>query len=137
LWDAQFTLSYNMPSNADNVILTFPPRPISQWERTLLAEWFIATQQEGLDIARAYVSERRGDDPMIVGRIAIVVRPKKEASHLIYSPAESTFWVLSSAPSWGDLQRFRTLRAALNAVRPVLDSPNAAQGAEIASNLVW
>jgi len=126
-----------MPSNADNVILTFPPRPISQWERALLAEWFSATQQEGLDIARAYVSERRGDDPMIVGRIAIVVRPRKEASHLIYSPAESTFWVVSSAPSWGNLQRFRTLRAALNAVRPVLDGPDAAQGAELATNLVW
>jgi hypothetical protein len=126
-----------MPSNADNVILTFPPRPISQWERAVLAEWFTATQREGLGIARAYVSERRGDDPMIVGRIVIVVRPSKEPLHLIYSPAESTFWVVSSAPAWGDLQRFRTLRAALNAIRPVLDGTDAAHGAELASNLVW
>ena len=55
-----------MPSNLDNVILTFPPRPISQWERAVLAEWFAATKRKGLDIAEAFVSERRGDDPMIV-----------------------------------------------------------------------
>jgi RimJ/RimL family protein N-acetyltransferase len=126
-----------MPSNADNVILTFPPRPISQWERALLAEWFAATQQDDLGIARAYVSERRGDDPMIVGRIAIVVRPIKVPSHLIYSPAESTFWALSSAPAWGDLKRFRTLRAALNAVRPALTGPDADPAEEVAGNIIW
>jgi hypothetical protein len=126
-----------MPSNADNVILTFPPRPISQWERALLAEWFAATQRDGLGIARAFVSERRGDDPMIVGRIAIVVRPIKVPSHLIYSPAESTFWALSSAPDWGNLKRFRTLRAALNAVQPVLDGRDPDQGDELSGNIVW
>ena len=60
-----------MPSNTDNVILTFPPRPISQWERAVLAEWFAATKRKGLDIAQAFVSERRGDDPKIVGRIVM------------------------------------------------------------------
>src|SRR3954471_21097839 len=126
-----------MPSNADNVILTFPPRPISQWERALLAEWFAATQRDDRGIARAYVSERRGDDPMIVGRIAIVVRPIKIPSHLIYSPAESTFWVLSSAPAWSDLKRFRTLRAALNAIEPALVGPNSDQAEELAGKIVW
>jgi hypothetical protein len=51
-----------MPSHADNVILTFPPRPVSQWERALVAEWFVVTQREGAGITRAFVSERRGDD---------------------------------------------------------------------------
>ena len=126
-----------MPSNADNVILTFPPRPISQWQRALLAEWLAATQRDGLDIARAYVSERRGDDPMIAGRIAVVLWPNKEPSHLIYSPAESTFWVVSSGPAWGDLQRFRNLRAALNSIRPVLDTEDANPVGERVTSLVW
>ena len=79
--------------------LTFPPRPISQWERALLAEWFAATQRDGLDVHRAYVSERRGDDPKIVGRIVVVARPSKDPSHLVYSPAESTFWVVTRRPT--------------------------------------
>ena len=126
-----------MPSNIDNVILTFPPRPISQWERAVLAEWFAATKRKGLDIAQAFVSERRGDDPMIVGRIVIVVEPSTEPSHLIYSPSGSTFWVVASAPSWGDLLRCRTLQAALNSIRPVLDGQDFARGAERDSDLIW
>jgi RimJ/RimL family protein N-acetyltransferase len=125
-----------MPSNADNVLLTFPPRPISQWERELVAEWFAATQKEQLDIAAAYVSERRGDDPMIVGRIVIVNRPAHGPSHLIHSPAESTFWVMSSAPDWGELKRFRTLRGALNAIRPVLEVEEATRS-ELTDVPVW
>jgi hypothetical protein len=113
-----------MPSSADNVILTFPPRPISQWERALLAEWYAATQRSGMDVARAFVSERRGDDPKVIGRIVVIVQPSREPTHLVYSPAEQSFWVVVTAPSWSDVQRFRTLRAALNSIRPVLDSPD-------------
>jgi hypothetical protein len=126
-----------MPSNADNVILTFPPRPISLWQRNLVADWFAAAKQQGMDISRAYVSERRGDDPMIAGRIAVVVWPNQEPTHLIYSPAESTFWVVSSAPSWGDLQRFRTLQAALNSIRPIFEEPEENQSGEPAASFVW
>jgi DNA-binding transcriptional LysR family regulator len=126
-----------MPSNIDNVILTFPPRPISHWERAVLAEWFAATKRQAPDVALAYVSERRGDDPMIVGRIVIVIHPDTEPSHLIYSPSGSTFWVVSSAPSWTDLLRCRTLRAALNSVRSVLDEPDSVRGAERDSDLIW
>jgi hypothetical protein len=113
-----------MPSSADNVILTFPPRPISQWERALLAEWYAATQRSGMDVARAFVSERRGDDPKVIGRIVVIVQPSRAPTHLVYSPAEQSFWVVVTAPSWSDVQRFRTLRAALNSIRPVLDSPD-------------
>lgn len=125
-----------MPSNPDNVILTFPPRPISQWERALLAEWFAATQRDGLDVARAFVSERRGDDPKIVGKIIIVMRGGREPAHLVYSPGETAFWVVTSAPVWNRVQRYRTLRAALNSIRPVLDMPDAASSTELAGTLV-
>jgi hypothetical protein len=67
LWTVPVAPSAVMPSNLDNVILTFPPRPISQWERAVLAEWFAATKRKGLDIAEAFVSERRGDDPSLAG----------------------------------------------------------------------
>ena len=126
-----------MPSNADNVLLTFPPRPISQWERTVLADWFTATRRAKLDVAAAYVSERRGDDPMIVWRIVVVTRPDNGPSHLIYSPAESTFWVVSAAPAWGDLMRFRSLRDALNSIRPVLEVDDATRRSELTEVPVW
>ncbi len=125
-----------MPSNANNVILTFPPRPVSDWERTPLADWFATTEIKGLGIARAYVSERRGDDPMIVGRIVIVAWPSKEPTHLIYSPAGSTFWVAMSPKSPDSLRRFRTLRTALNSIRPVFEERDAPPAAERASDLV-
>jgi hypothetical protein len=125
-----------MPSNADNVILTFPPRPVSDWERALVAEWLAATREDDLGISHAFVSERRGDDPMVAGRIVIVEQPSSQPTHVIYSPAGQIFWVVASAPTWCDLQRFRTLRAALNAIRPVFDTAEATQGREIAS-LLW
>ena len=126
-----------MPSNLDNVILTFPPRPISQWERAVLAEWFAATKRKGLDIAEAFVSERRGDDPMIVGRIVIVVHPNSEPSHVIYSPSGSTFWVVSSVPC---LDRPAALPhvagcAELGPARAGL--ADSARGAERDSDIVW
>jgi hypothetical protein len=114
-----------MPPTADNVLLTFPPRPISQWERALLAEWFAATQRVGLDVVRAFVSERRGDDPRIVGRVVVVLRSSKEPAFLVHSPSESAFWVVTAAPGWNEPQRFRSLRAALNSIRPVLEMPDA------------
>lgn len=126
-----------MSSNADNVLLTFPPRAISQWERALVAEWFAATQRTEAGIASAYVSERRGDDPMVVGRIVIADRPANGPSHLIYSPAELTFWVMSSAPTWGELKRFRTLRDALNSIQPVLEVQEAIRIGELTDVPVW
>lgn len=126
-----------MPSHADNVILTFPPRPVSQWERALVTEWYAATQREGIDVTRAFVSERRGDDPKIAGRIVVVIRPSKEPTHLVYSPAQAAFWVVATGNDWKQLQRFRTLRAALNSIRPVLPMPDATQGAEVPGSLVW
>ena len=112
-----------MPSKADNVILTFPPRPIAPRDHALLQEWFEATQRQDCDVIAAFVSERRGDDPMIVGRIAVVVSSNpftREPTHLVYSPAGSAFWVVATASSLGSLGRFTTLRDALNSIQPAL-----------------
>ena len=123
-------------SNPDQVLLTFPPRSISQWERALLAEWFAATQREGLDVARTFVSERRGDDPRFLGKIVVVMQAKREPSFVVYSPRETAFWVVTEAPLWDRVQRFRTLRSALNSIRPALEMPDAVSGSEIAGLLV-
>lgn len=126
-----------MPSPADNVALICPPRPVSQWGRALLAEWFAATRRQGADVARAFVSERRSDEPRIAGRIVVMMQPGKEPTHLVYSPVESACWVVATGHDWKELQRFRTLRAALNSIRPVLPMPDAAQGAEPPNALTW
>jgi len=124
-----------MPSNADNVILTFPPRPVSQWERALLTEWLAATHRKGLDIHRAFVSDRRGDDPKILGRIVVVLWSGPEPAYLLHSPTGFTFWAVMEAPAWDEMQRFPTLRAALNSIRPVLDGPDAVYGVEFFADL--
>ena len=123
-------------SNSDQILLTFPPRSVSQWERALLAEWFAATQRDGLDVARAYVSERRGDDPRFLGKIVVVMQARREPSFLVHSPRETAFWVVTEAPLWDHVQRYRTLRAALNSIRPALEMPDAVPGSEIAGTLV-
>ena len=123
-------------SNSDQVLLTFPPRPISQWERALVAEWFAATQRDGLDVARAFVSERRGDDPRFLGKIVVVMQARREPSFLVHSPRETAFWVVTEAPLWDRVQRFRTLRLALNSIRPALEMPDAAPDGEAAAVLV-
>jgi len=102
----------------------------------MLAEWFAATHQQGLGITKAYVNERRGDDPMIVGRIVIVAWPSNAPAHVVYSPAGSTFWAVASPGLSGDLQRVRTLRAALNSIRPVLEEPDETPAAA-GSSLIW
>jgi hypothetical protein len=124
-----------MPSNADNVVLTFPPRQVSLSEKALLAEWLAATHRNGLDIHRAFVSERRGDDPKILGRIVVVLWSSPEPAYLLHSPAGFTFWAVMEAPAWDEIQRFPTLRAALNSVRPVLDRPDAVYGVEFFADL--
>jgi hypothetical protein len=121
---------------ADNVILTFPPRPVSRWERTLLAEWLTAAQRAGFDVSRAYVSERRGDDPRFVGRIVVMLRSSKEPAYLLYPPTASTIWVVMAAPTWEVMQRFRTLRAALNSIRPVLGGPEAAHSGSFFTDFI-
>lgn len=118
-----------MPSKTDSVILTFPPQPVAPRDRALLRVWFAATQEQGSEVVAAYVSERRGDDPMIAGRIAIVVSSNpfaREPTHLVYSPRGWTCWVVAAADNLGSLQRFATLRDALSFIHPVVWTPEPA-----------
>jgi hypothetical protein len=90
-----------------------------------VAEWFVVTQREGAGITRAFVSERRGDDPKIVGRIVIIARPSKEPTHLVYSPAESAFWVVTVAPDWNEPQRFDWHSPVVTVAAPNWSHPSA------------
>jgi hypothetical protein len=114
-----------MLSPADNVVLTFPPRPISQWERAQLAEWHAATRERAPDIGLAYVSERRADHPRITGRIVVTLRSSQDPAYLVHTPSGLTFWVVAATADWDTLHRFHTLLAALNFIRPVLPEPDA------------
>jgi RimJ/RimL family protein N-acetyltransferase len=109
-----------MLSPADNVVLTFPPRPLSQWERAQLAEWHAAARLRAPDIGRTFISERRTDHPRIAGRIVVTLRSSQDPAYLVHSPTGLTFWVVAAAPDWDTLLRFRTLLDALNFIRPVL-----------------
>ena len=51
-----------------------------------MAEWLAAAG----DIADAYVSNRRGDDPTIRHRIVIVTKADDEPSHLVHAPSVGT-----------------------------------------------
>ena len=94
----------------------FPARPLTPDERALLTEWLAAAG----DIAAAYVSNRREDDPVLYRRIVIVTEPDEGPSHLVHAPSGRDIWIVFSLGRRVRLQRFHTLQAALNSIRPVL-----------------
>jgi hypothetical protein len=94
----------------------FPARLLTPDEHALLAEWLSAAG----DIASAYVSNRRGDDPAYYRRIVIVTRPDEGPSHLIHAPMGRREWVVFSRGPAYQIDIFPTLRVALNSIRPVL-----------------
>ena len=114
-----------MLSSADNVVLTFPPRPLSEWERAQLAEWQAAARERAPDIGLVFISERRTDHQRVAGRIVITLRSSQNPAYLVHAPTGLTFWVVATAPDWDTLHRFRTLLVALNFIRPVLSEPKA------------
>lgn len=103
-----------MTEQAENVLRTFPPRPLNPDERALVATWLASA----CDIASAYVSERRGDDPALYRRIVVTTGPQRTPSYLVHAPTGMDCWLLSEIKS-GEVQRFDSLAAALNAIRPV------------------
>jgi hypothetical protein len=58
-------------------------------------------------------------------RIVVTLRSSQDPAYLVHAPMELTFWVVAAAPDWDTLNRFSTLRAALNFIRPVLAEPDA------------
>lgn len=102
-----------MNHHIDNVLRTFPPRPVTDGERQILRDWIRTTE----DLS-AYVSERRSDDPAIYRRIVVSRRATKQHLYLIHSPQGSDCWIVLSAVEAEDVGHFPTLRAALDHIRP-------------------
>lgn len=94
----------------------FPPRLLTPDEHALLAEWLAAAG----DVAVAYASNRRDDDPAFFRRIVVVTKPSEGPSHLVHVPAGRKRWVVFSLGERSQVQTYRTLRDALNSIRPVL-----------------
>ena len=65
------------------MIRHLPARLLTQDERALVAEWLAATG----DIADAYVSNRRGDDPALHHRVVIIANSDAGPIHLVHSPS--------------------------------------------------
>jgi hypothetical protein len=99
-----------------DAILRFPARLPTPDEQALVAEWLAHAG----DIAAAYVSNRRGDDPAQYRRIVIVAKPDEGPSHLVHAPSGRKEWIVFSLGRKSQIQSFPNLRDALNYIRPVL-----------------
>ena len=99
-----------------NAIRHFPARPLMPDEHSLVAEWLASVG----DIAATYASSRRDDDPAHYRRIVIVTKPDEGPSHFVHAPSGREIWIVFSVGKRTGIQRFPTLRAALNSIRPVL-----------------
>jgi hypothetical protein len=94
-------------------------RPVSQWERALLAQWFAGTDRTGdKAVAAAYVSQRSDDDPRLRNMIVIAEHMTTDVSYLIHRPIGTMAWVLTCGRTGSDLGRYRTLPEALHTIRP-------------------
>jgi hypothetical protein len=105
-----------------DLVVKYPARPPSPVERALVVEWLAAAG----DIALAYVSTRNHDDPALKDRIVVITDTAKGPSHLIHAPLGRDIWMVFTTGRRTKVQRFKTLRAALNAIRPVLGESEAA-----------
>jgi hypothetical protein len=99
---------------ASSVLLTFPPRALTDWERETLHGW-----AETADGFTAFVAERRSDNPAIYRRIVIARRRTKQHVYTIHAPQGMDVWVMVSTTEGEDIGTFPTLGAALEFVRPV------------------
>ena len=98
-------------------IFGFPARPLTPDESKLVAEWLAAAG----DVAFAYVSSRRGDDPALLHRIVIGVGPTDYPSHMVQATVASDIWMVFALGRRTKIERYGSLRDALNSIRPVLD----------------
>jgi hypothetical protein len=97
-------------------ICGLPPRLLTQNENALVAEWLSLAG----DVALAYVSNRRGDDLALYRCVVIVTKLDDGPSHFVHTPCGQDIWTVFSFEQRTRFQRFSTLRAALNSIRPVL-----------------
>lgn len=105
-----------MPSRSDDTPRVFPPRLLRPDERELLAEWLAAAG----DIASAYVSSRKNDEPEIRRRIVVSVTGDEEPTYFIDTPSGTDLWIVVQLRPDMEAYEFGSLRQALNFVRPVL-----------------
>ena len=82
----------------------------------MVVDWLAAAG----DIASAYVSERRSDDPDLHHRVLINAGPHGGPSHIVYAASGRDIWVVLNSGQRTKIRRFRTLRTALNSIQPVL-----------------
>jgi hypothetical protein len=94
----------------------FPARRPTPDERAVLAEWLAVAG----DVALAYVSSRQSDDPALKHRIVIISPESGEPSHVVFAPAGRDIWIVLVKGQRTRLRRYKTLRAALNSIRPIL-----------------
>jgi hypothetical protein len=106
-----------MPNRTGDVLRTFPPRPLNPDERALVEMWLSVA----CDVASAYVSERRSDDPALYRRVVVTLGPEPGPSYLVHAPAGISCWLVTSVGHGCEVRTFDTLRAALNSIRPVFE----------------
>jgi hypothetical protein len=105
-----------MSGDERELLLRHPPRMLTPGEHGLVAEWLSLTG----DVAMAYVSERRSDDPAMYRRIVIAAGPSDHPTHLIHCPNGRQLWVKMTLGPQPSVAMFDTLRMALNSIRSVL-----------------
>lgn len=111
-----------MTNRIEGVLLTFPPRRLAPDERAVLNAWLAAT----CDVASAYVSERRSDDPAQYRRIVVTVGPTRKPSHLVHAPSGLNCWLVTTLGEGGGVLQYDSLRAALNSIRQVFTADHTA-----------
>lgn len=83
------------------------------------APWCSPGWQGVYDVAAAYVSERRSDDPALYRRIVISIGPDTRPSHLVHAPVGISCWLVTAVGQDLEVQKYNSLRAALNSIRKV------------------
>jgi hypothetical protein len=111
-----------MPSRSDDYQEALSPRPLRPEERDLLAAWLAAAG----DVSSAYFSNRRNDNSAMYRRIVITVEGDGEPTFLIDTPTGAKLWIVLQCRPEPKACQFRSLREALNFVRPVLSDPSEA-----------
>jgi hypothetical protein len=110
-----------------HAISHFPARRLTSDEHSIVIERLASA----VDIASAYISNRRGDDPTLHHRIITAPDSHAGPSHFIHAPGGRNIWIVFSSGWRTRVRRFRTLRAAFNSIRPVLVEAGSRSAADI------
>ena len=84
----------------------------------MVADWLAAAG----DVAFAFVSSRSNDDRELVHRIVVGAGPADRPSHILHAPSGRDIRIVFALGRRTKVGQYVTLRAALNSIRPVLDT---------------